>query len=391
MIKNLKYFQHYKGFSSNAWGIFLIFFLYALCWPALTFLPLYLYTSLHYSLVQTGSSASVYGVGFVLTSFVGSWLCDRFSAYYVTLAGNLLFILFLFLLFVIHGPYLLVLALLALLGMSNAIFLPSARIFLMRSVPEQDQMRANSVRYMIFNLGTALAFGLVSFIIQGHYGRVFIVGAVCSGMMALCLIACCKADHCPSSNLKKATKACPDRSYLLILLCFFLGMLVFAQTNSTYTLFLTKTYHLSIQQVGSLFLINALIIVLLQMSLTQYAKSFRPVHVMNVGAILMGGGFLLLIFGHSYWLAVISLIILTFGEMLFVPTSQTIAYQAAPENNRGYYMGIYQAIYASTFIFAPLLGTIALNLSAQGYVLWIACMILCLLPGLILRLGVLIR
>lgn len=381
MLAKTRYFQDYQGFSSNTWSVMVVFLLYAFAWPVITFMPLYLRNTLHYSLLQTGLSTGIYGVGFVVASFFGAALCDRFSAYRVTVTANLCFLLFLVLLFWIHGPYPVVLTLLVLLGMSNATFSPAARMLMMRSVSAADQMRANSLRYMLFNLGTAAAFGLAGLLIQGHYARVFIFSAVCAILIAIFLWLWCKPDSV-NATAKTTAKISrwPNRAYVVILSCFFLGMLVLSQLNSTYSLFLTEHYHLSIDRLSLLFLLNSLLVALVQMPLMARVKNLAPASVMNVGGVVMGVGFFLLLFGTGYWLAIFSMVVFTVGEMLFMPVSQTLSYQAAPDNAKGYYMGLYQAVYASTLVFSPLLGTLALNVKANGLWLWSGCLLLCCLP-----------
>jgi MFS family permease len=43
----------------------------------------------------------------------------------------------------------------------------------------------------------------------------------------------------------------------------------------------------------------------------------------------------------QYWLFVMAVIIITIGEMIVVPTQQTLAVNFAPEEMRGRYMGVF--------------------------------------------------
>ena len=47
-----------------------------------------------------------------------------------------------------------------------------------------------------------------------------------------------------------------------------------------------------------------------------------------IGSAIIGAGFFILLFGNNLFLAIISMVIITLGEMLFMPVSQTLVYQS---------------------------------------------------------------
>ena len=166
----------------------------------------------------------------------------------------------------------------------------------------------------------------------------------------------------------------------IILIYFFLGVLVFIQINSSYSLFLIHQYHLSAHKLSSLFLLNSLIIVIFQVTILKHSKAMNQLLLMCIGSLIMGFGFLTLLFGNGFIAAVISLLLWTFGEMLFMPVSQTLVYQKASDNLKGYYMGIYQALFSIAVMVSPLFGSFALHINSNGILLWLSCFILCALP-----------
>jgi hypothetical protein len=59
--------------------------------------------------------------------------------------------------------------------------------------------------------------------------------------------------------------------------------------------------------------------------------------------LMMGGSFLLLLLNASIWMFLVVMVIFVVGEMLWVPTSQAIAAELAPEDLRGAYMGAFNS------------------------------------------------
>ena len=57
--------------------------------------------------------------------------------------------------------------------------------------------------------------------------------------------------------------------------------------------------------------------------------------------LMMGGSFLLLLLDGSIWMFLVVMVIFVVGEMLWVPTSQAIVAELAPEDLRGAYMGAF--------------------------------------------------
>jgi MFS family permease len=75
-----------------------------------------------------------------------------------------------------------------------------------------------------------------------------------------------------------------------------------------------------------------------------------------VGLPLMGLPFLLLSLNDSVPVVLLLLFLFVVGEMLWVPTSQSIVAGLAPPDIRGAYMGAFGAMGAIGFALAPLLG-----------------------------------
>ncbi len=382
MFKFLKnYFSHYQGLNTNSLYVLLVIFVYSLGFATIVFLPIYLHADLQHSLLSTGFAISAYGVGTIIASYQGGKLCDRFSSRNVTIASLLLSSLILMSLYFIKGPYELLILLLVLLGMTNAAFLPASRIYLMRLTPPHDQARANGVRYMLYNIGCAGSLALAAAFIGVNYVKVFVLSAIFNVIaLSFVWLLCKKEEFTPTTSKKLLGHLWNDKFLLSILVYYFVGMLVFVELNSVYTLYLFDHYGITTHHLGTLFALNCLLVAFFQVPIINYLKHYSQTFIMTVGIFLIGLGFFMLIFGRSYSLAVISMVVITIGEMMFMPISQNIIYQKAKEELKGYYMGLYQALYSITLIVSPFLGSMLLKINPNGQVLWTISLVICVLP-----------
>ena len=146
--------------------ILLIIFSYSFSFVSIAFLPIYLHQTLHYSLLTTGIFLSIYGVGTIFASFYGAKLCDTFPAYLISCLSLILYILALAMIYFIKHPEWLFALILLTMGIANASFLPASRMLLMRYCTQETQLRANALRYMLYNIGCAASLSLAGFLAQ---------------------------------------------------------------------------------------------------------------------------------------------------------------------------------------------------------------------------------
>lgn len=375
-------FSKYKSkIEPNIFWALSATFLYSLGFASVIFLPAYLHIELQHTIMSTGVAMSVYGVGSVIASYYGGKLCDSFSAKNISIISLIFSIVSLSFIYLIKQPYWLIMIFLVFLGMSNSAFLPASRIYLMRFSAPDALASINGIRYTLYNTGCAVSLSLASWITGTHFKRIFLIGILINFFSLLTFVFGCNKEkiiHLKNNLIK--SKLLNDKFLLGIMLCFFFGMLVFSQFNSIFSLFLFTNYHISAHQLGTLFTINCLMIVLLQIKLLGFFKSISQPFLMVMGSFVLGIGFFILLFSHHFWLAILSTVIITLGEMMFMPVSQNVVFQNAKEGTQGYHMGIYQTLCSIALIVSPFLGSLALKINPQGVLLWSISLGLCTLP-----------
>jgi MFS family permease len=109
-------------------------------------------------------------------------------------------------------------------------------------------------------------------------------------------------------------------------------------------------------QYGFIMTANAAMVVLFQYAVTRSVAPFRPLHVQAVGACLYALGVGSVALGTHFPHFLLSMIVLTIGEMLLVPTGTTLAANLSPADMRGRYMGFYGLTWMIGVGIGPVIG-----------------------------------
>jgi MFS family permease len=137
--------------------------------------------------------------------------------------------------------------------------------------------------------------------------------------------------------------------------------LVFFQFTSTLPLFLVRNLHFAESVYGTIFTVNTLLIVALEVPLNTAMARWSHRWTLALGAFLYAVGFgsyaLVGIFPFGQTVAVFAAVVIwTFGEMILMPGSSAYAAEIAPPERRGEYMGLYTMSFNVAFSLGPWLG-----------------------------------
>jgi MFS family permease len=118
----------------------------------------------------------------------------------------------------------------------------------------------------------------------------------------------------------------------------------------------TKVVGIPKQLYGFIPTTNALMVVLLQVMVTQWTKKHAPLRMMALGMFFYAAGVGSVLFGTNFWGFWASMVTITIGELIIVPTSTTFVANLAPSDMRGRYMSIYSLTWSLSIGIGPLLG-----------------------------------
>ena len=99
-------------------------------------------------------------------------------------------------------------------------------------------------------------------------------------------------------------------------------------------------------------------------------NNWKDWKLLTLGCLLTGLGFGLMAFLTSLPGLIITIIIWTFGEMIYFPVAAAYIAEISPQEKRGEYMGWFQMVFSICLTVAPWLGTTIFEIYGS-FTLWI--------------------
>ena len=239
------------------------------------------------------------------------------------------------------------------------------------------------------NLGIAIGPAVGGFIAAVSYSRAFFVAASAYAIFAL-LTLVLVAETLPQTEAvsqgRKTRKGygplLRDSGFLA-----FCGITTLAVIPSTLMMVLLpvyakEQYGVIESQYGFIMATNAAMVVLFQYLVTQVTKRYPSLRVMAVGAFFYGLGVGTVALGQGFWAFLLSMIVVTVGELIMVPTGTTLAANLSPADMRGRYMGVYSLTWGIAFGVGPVIGGV-LNDQIAPVAIWVGGLVI----GLVATLG----
>ena len=389
------FINSFSGLSKEIWMLSLVTLINRIGAMVFPFLSVYLGTQVGFDITQVGWIMSAYGVGSVIGSVVGGKLTDYFGHLKV-MVGSLLLSSLAFVGLLYLETFYQWLGFIMLATLITDSFRPANFVAMdYYSAPENKTRSISLIRLMI-NLGIGIG-PLVGGYLAVKYGYtwLFIIDAVTCILAAIFLYA--KLGHTDSgpalqekriaikeSKLAYVKGKSPykDFAYLIFMGLLLCSTVSFAQLIFTLPYFLKTVLGFDEDIIGQLLAINGIVIFLFEMPMIYYLeKKVKPKVLMAIGAFMIGLSYLVLVglagfgFYAIYAILLLSILLITFGEIINFPYTNVKALAMADENNKGEYIGMYTMIWPAAMIIASPLG---FNIAAvYGWnTLWIVCVCL---------------
>jgi MFS family permease len=258
-----------------------------------------------------------------------------------------------------------------------------ARMAMMADLlPEKKRVSGFGIFRVVFNIAAAIGPAIGGFMATRSYLALFIIDAVLSFITAILVFKYIPEtkpeEHAdaPRESLAKTFQGylsvLKDRIFIFYIFASILAGLVYMNFNTTLGVFLRDYRGIPESGYGLLITINATMVVIMQFSISRVIDKYRPMLMMALGTLLSGMGFALFGFVHSYSLAVVAMVILTIGEMIWAPVSNALVAMFAPEDKRGRYMAAFGFSWGIPFAIGPLMAGRIMD-SGNGDWLWYAC------------------
>jgi len=252
-------------------------------------------------------------------------------------------------------------------------------------VPVGQRVTAFAAYRMAFNAGWAFGPATAGLLAKHSFAWLFVGDAMTSVLFGLvawfALPAGLRGTRVGNAVGETIRVVREDRQFRQVLLASLTIWLVFVQVFSTMSLLITSS-GFSPMTYGLLISLNGLMVVCFELPLTTITKRFPALRVMAAGYLLIGAGFASNTLPRTIHLLVLTMAVLTLGEMIAMPVASAYVADLAPASQRGLYMGTFGLVGAVTFVCGPSLGL--LLFSTNPLALWTICGVLGLLAARII-------
>jgi predicted MFS family arabinose efflux permease len=376
-----RYFRSYQNFSRATWLNILAVFIMSFGLMMSSIFSLFL-NQQHVTLSMISWIVAIGGGGGVLGSYLCGVVAKRVSATRIAQVALVGFTLTMLLFPWVHsitGFFILNF----LSSFWSGVFRPANNIMLFTHAPVQEHSRVMALNRVAFNLGLACATTIGTWLAAIHFSLFFLFSAGMSLLSAIILFRYNKLLDVPLVKSVAAKESVtPIRrdfgikySFLLLCLLFFGYNMMFNQTRMAYVLFLENSYQLSIHQIGVLFMINFILILLVEVPLMTRFTLARQSFLAMWGSLLVGLGMFVLPFGHSPAFAALSFFLWSCGEILASSAFYVLSVRLVDEQVKSFYIGLFHSVFSAALVLSPLAGG-ALYPLHRGFILWGSCGIL---------------
>ncbi len=244
-------------------------------------------------------------------------------------------------------------------------FDPAARGWIADHCGPNERSRAYGLLRIAVNLGWAAGPALGGALAASSYPLMFALSALacaaCAVLVALYLEDRPGARRQGDFNFGALWRVAEDRRFMR--LCFFdvLIALVMAQLVVSMSVHATTFAGLSEAQVGILFSINGLIVVLLQYPVGRLCERWKISSALAAGSLLYAGGYGGVGFSKSMATLSGAIVVVTLGEIVMSPGLQALAANMAPHGLKGRYLGALGFSHQFGTALGPLIGGLGLE------------------------------
>lgn len=344
----------------------------------LPFISVYLFSEKHVPMTIIGSIFLGVAVVRAAMQMLGGSFADRFNRRQIMLiagVGRTLAFLLLAITILTNLPLVFIgFAILFAYGFGS-MFMPAADALISDVVPAKDRIEAYGFQRMGFNFGWAIGPAIGGYVASLSYPLIFLIAAFFFTSAVIVVYRFIPDSH--SNNLSSRFRFKDLKQLINNYPFIFFGMLtmlVFSITTqiiTTLSVYSIEVVKISKIQLGYLYTINGIVIILFQIQGIRWIKRIPLTSALALGAMLSALSYLVVAVSKSFLMLAIAIVIMTFGQIFFVPSGTTLTSNWAPDNQKGTYLGLYGVFLGLGHSIGPFYGGILVDhFLSQPFILW---------------------
>lgn len=357
-MRNLfrSYFESFGGLRKEIWLLSLITLINRAGTMVIPFLSLYLTKNRGFSLEEVGWILTFFGLGSVTGSWLGGRLTDKIG-HYRTMAFSLILSSVLFVLLQYPASFWGICIGIYLVMTVADIFRPAVFVAISAYSKPENRTRSVTLIRLAINLGFSAGPAVGGLIIAtgGYSGLFWVDGITClaAGVLLLRLLHPKRAKVEAEDIIVQAKTAMSDKLYLIFILAMMIFGFIFIQYFSTMPLYYSEHHKLDEFEIGLLLGLNGLFIFLFEMPLIKFMEKqkYTATAYVILGTLLSGLSFLVINLTDWVGILIMGMLLVTIGEMIAFPFSNSFALNRSDGKKRGSYMALYSIAFSVSHIF----------------------------------------
>jgi MFS family permease len=254
----------------------------------------------------------------------------------------------------------------ALNGAVSPIYMTGVNTMVADIVDEERRTEAYAIMRTIANVGIAIGpvvGGIIAVTsIETIYFSAAIVNILIAGLMVVLISETMpklkhKNDEDEDKNYGMGYGfILQDRVFLTFALAFIFVQVGYVQMFMLLPLYVSEQFDLQPSEYSLVFTINAAMVVFFQYVVTRETMRFPVLPTIAVGAVFYGIGITSVAFGSTLPAFLLSMAIITIGELIITPTAIAYVARIAPVEMRARYMGLFGVAFPVAMGIGPLMG-----------------------------------
>jgi len=359
----LPFDEYPRQFWLLFWGMLISTAGASMIWP---FLMIYVSDRLGLAMTATASLMTINAITALISSFIAGPITDRAGRKGTMIVG-LVAMGFTYLAMIPANSLAAFAILMAARGIANPLFRVGSDAMIADLIPEGKRADAYAMSRLSKNVGVALGPALGGFAATSSYSIAFITAAITLigfgigvGILLRETLPQVRTSNPSQIQSQKGgyQHIASDGKFLQ-----FIGAFTLTQISATIMwvllgVYAKNNYQIIESQYGFIPMTNALMVVLLQVWVTRQTQKKSPLRMLFIGATIYGLGVGSIAFGDGFWDFWGSMVIITVGELILVPTATTYVADLAPADMRGRYMSVFTVSWGVSSGIGPVVGGI---------------------------------